>query len=469
MLDPAIYFKEDTVCAPSTPPGRGAISIVRLSGPDAMAACQTCFQSQGAPAWETPRKMVFGTIVDPVSRDVVDDALCVVFRAPASYTGEDMAEFHCHGSDAVVRRVLELLTQQGIRLAQPGEFTFRAVRNGKMDLAQAEAVATLIDSHSQLARAISIRMLEGAFSRELAALKDALIDVLCELETQIEFPEDAEEEETFGDVENKTRSLIQTVQALRQRAIREQRFEQGIIAVLAGKPNVGKSSLFNRLLGRERAIVTPHPGTTRDSIEGTIELAGRPVTLVDTAGLRETQEEIEAIGVKRSQELLSTSHLVLYVMEAGKEPVAEELHVLQDILREDAGVRVILVANKSDLSQETSIPAAMKDHPNVILVATAATEEEGVRSLVECLEREVANLVPAEADSSFLINARQEQVLQRLSRHLEMAGRLIEDRTPMELPAEELRGALHSVAELDGSGIAPNIMNLIFSRFCIGK
>ncbi|MBN2325846.1 MAG: tRNA uridine-5-carboxymethylaminomethyl(34) synthesis GTPase MnmE [Candidatus Omnitrophica bacterium] len=469
MIDARIYFREDTIAAPSTPSGRGAIAVIRISGPEAVSLCQRMFHARGSKPGEAPRRMVYGAIIDPRDGDIVDDALCAAFPGPHSYTGEDMAEFHCHGSEAVLRKTLEILFREGARPAEPGEFTFRAVRNGKMDLTQAEAVGSLIESRSQLARTLSLRMLEGAFSRDLAALKEELISALVEVETQLEFPDEAMEERLGSELQAKMDDLLRHSQALQKRAVRERRFEQGIVTVIAGRPNVGKSSLFNRLLGRERAIVTPHPGTTRDSIEGTIELAGRPITLIDTAGLRETQEEIESIGIRRSEELLSASHIVLFVFEAG-EGLTPDDRVLLDRLRSHSNQsRIILTANKSDLPpihSDFSFPAM--DYPwPVIKISTV--NEEGVHSLISLLEKEVADLIPAETDSAYLVNARQERVLVRLMERLQNAAQFIREQSPLELPAEDLRSALHDIAELDGSGMAPDIMTTIFSRFCIGK
>jgi tRNA modification GTPase len=469
MQDAIIYLKEDTIVALSTPSGRGAIAVIRLSGPEAIPVTEKVFTSRSGNGLSTPRMMVHGYVRDPGNDERIDDVLCVGFRAPSSYTGEDMCELHCHSSEAVIRRVLHLFHEKGIRLAEPGEFTFRAVRNGKLDLAQAEAISSLIDSRSQMARALSMRMLEGAFSKNLAIVKDRIIEILCEIETQIEFPDDAEDDTIGKHLSAKALVILEDVRTLQTRAVREQRFEQGVVVVLAGRPNVGKSSLFNRLLGRERAIVTPHPGTTRDSIEGTIELAGRPVTLIDTAGLRETQEEIEAIGVKRSQELLSTSHLILYVVEAGANPSLEDQAILEDIIKKDRQGRLILVKNKTDLLQGQPGWPSVPDYPNVISIMASAEEDGGIESLLTCLETEICEMVPADAESSFLINTRQDQVLGDLVRHIEQGVNLLSETAPLEMSAEEFRGGLRSIAKLDGTGIVPNIMHTIFGRFCIGK
>ncbi|MGC9326334.1 MAG: tRNA uridine-5-carboxymethylaminomethyl(34) synthesis GTPase MnmE [Candidatus Hinthialibacter sp.] len=469
MTNAQIYFREDTIAAPSTPSGRGAIAVIRISGPEAISLCQSMFKTRGSTPGEDPRRLIYGAIIDPQNGETVDDALCAAFPGPRSYTGEDMVEFHCHGSEAVLRKTLEILYRQGARPAEPGEFTFRAVRHGKMDLAQAEAVGLLIESRSQLARTLSLRMLEGAFSRDLAALKEKLISALVEVETQLEFPDEAMEERLGSELQSKADDLQRLAQALQKRAVRERRFDQGIVTVIAGRPNVGKSSLFNRLLGRERAIVTPHPGTTRDSIEGIIELAGRPITLIDTAGLRETQEEIESIGVRRSEELLSASHIVLFVFEAC-EGLTPDDRVLLDRLRKNSShSRIVLSANKCDLlANPPDFQNPSMDYPwPVIKISTL--KEEGVHSLISLLEHEAADLIPAETDSAYLVNARQERVLVQLMEHLQNAAQFIREQSPLELPAEDLRSALHDIAELDGSRIAPDIMTTIFSRFCIGK
>ncbi|MBZ0258964.1 tRNA uridine-5-carboxymethylaminomethyl(34) synthesis GTPase MnmE [bacterium] len=461
MVDAGLYLKEDIIAALSTAPGRGAVAVVRVTGRGAIELTRRVFQPKSG-SLDQPRLMVFGRIIDPQSGETVDEALCAAFHAPRSYTGENLTEIHCHGGEAVVRRVLELLYREGARPAEPGEFTFRAVCNGKMDLSQAEAVGTLIESRSQLARSLSLRMLEGAFSNALADLRENVTQTMVELETQLEFPDEAMEEDLGRELKAQVGIIVSQADALQHRAVREQRFEQGVIVVLAGQPNVGKSSLFNRLLGRERAIVTPHAGTTRDSIEGAIELQGRPVTLIDTAGLRETHEEIEAIGVERSRELLTTSHIVLLVFDASKGLQPEDKRLLSDIQQRDGEAQVILVANKSDLGGEI----IETDAP---MVRASAVQESGVDDLLNRLQSEVEALVPADADSAFLIGERQARLLAQIASRLHESQRLIEDQVPLEAVAEELRAVLHDIAELDGSGLAPDIMTTIFSRFCIGK
>ena len=466
MNDARIYLREDTIAAPSTPSGRGAIAIIRISGPDAITLCSSIFSPVSGSLSRSSREMIYGRLLDPSNREHVDDVLCASFPAPRSYTGENMAEIYCHGSEAVIRKTLKILYRDGARPAEPGEFTFRAVRNGKMDLAQAEAVSSLIDSRTQLARSLSLRMLEGAFSKDLVALKEELISTLVEIETQLEFPDEASEEKLDSNIQDKMTVLMQHAESLQKRAVRERRFEQGIAAVIAGRPNVGKSSLFNRLLGRERAIVTPHPGTTRDSIEGTIELEGRPVTLIDTAGLRETQEEIEAIGIQRSQELLSTSHIIIFVCDSGDGLTKQDIVLLNQLKDDPSQSKTIVTMNKCDLHPEYNPDESATDWT---IVKASSIDETGINELMGMLEHEVKNLIPADTDSAYLISARQERILSQLQDNLNNADQFIQQETPLELPAEDLRAALKNISELDGSGTTPDIMSTIFSRFCIGK
>jgi len=469
MTDTRIYLREDTIAAPSTPPGKGAVAVIRVSGPDAIALCERIFRSRGPRLSDHPRRMMYGTLEDPATREPVDNGLCVVFPAPRSYTGENMAEIHTHGSEAVVRQLLEILYREGARPAEPGEFTFRAVRNGKLDLAQAEGVANLIESRTRLARAMSLRVLEGEFSRDLARIKDAVVSALVEIETQIEFPGEAEDEAVGHQLRERMQAIQAQAEVLRRRWVREQRFAQGIVVVLAGRPNVGKSSLFNRLLGRERAIVTPHPGTTRDSLEGTIELQGRPVTLVDTAGLRETREEIEAIGVRRSRELLSTSHIVLYICEAAGGLVEEDRAVLKELKNRSRETRVVIVINKCDIAGKAWMPPVLDSINDTPVARASAVAEGGADELLAVLEREVARLLPGEADSAYLVSARQENLLSTLVERTAQASLLSKNNSPLELAAVDLRAALQAIAELDGAHTAPDILETIFSRFCIGK
>jgi tRNA modification GTPase len=464
MNESTLYLREDTIAALSTAQGLGAVAVIRISGNTALDVASTIFQPMGKSSLNNPRVCCHGTIIDPDTNETIDDVLCTAFHAPSSYTGEHVVEINCHGSPAVVRKIIEMLYQHGARPAEPGEFTFRAVHNGKMDVAQAEGVAALIESRSQLARSLSLRMLEGVFSSDLQKLKEDTVSVLVEIETQIEFPDDSMEESICQNLEERTQQLFDQIQHIQKNAVRQQRFEQGIITVLAGKPNVGKSSLFNRLLGKERAIVTPHPGTTRDSIEGTIELQGCPVTLVDTAGLRETQEEIEAIGIERSKQLLTTSHIILFVFEAADGITPKEQQLLDEIAAESKNSHLILVANKKDqLSNKVDITTDLK------LIYTSATAENGMNELIETLEETVQTMIPAEGENSYMITNRQERILDECTQTLSRIAEWMKDRQPMELLAEELHTVLGHIAKLDGTGITPDIMGTIFSTFCIGK
>lgn len=466
MNNATLYLREDTIAALSSAQGTGAVALIRISGINAITITQKLFHPYGKTGLDQPRYSCFGKIFDPDSQQHIDDVLCTAFSAPHSYTGENTVEINCHGSQAVVRRILELLFQQGARPAEPGEFTFRAVCNGKMDVTQAEGVAALIESRSQLARSLSLRMVEGAFSADLQSLKNDVVSVLVEVETQIEFPDDSMEESICLNLEERADSLYQQILRIQKNAVRQQRFEQGIITVLAGKPNVGKSSLFNRLLGKERAIVTPHPGTTRDSIEGTIELHGCPVTLIDTAGLRETQEEIEAIGIARSKQLLTTSHIILFIFEASEGISPQEQHLLNEIVSQTNQSHLILVANKKDqLSENRQIPLNAKHK----LVFSSATEKDGLDELIQTLEETVQMMIPAEGGNAYMITSRQERILQQSTDTLEQISIWMKERQPMELIAEELHVVLKHIAELDGTGITPDIMGTIFSTFCIGK
>ncbi|MEW6236925.1 MAG: tRNA uridine-5-carboxymethylaminomethyl(34) synthesis GTPase MnmE [Candidatus Omnitrophota bacterium] len=464
-----IFLREDTIAAVATPPGRGAIAVIRLSGPRAISIGQCLFQSKGKSLTQHPRLMIHGAIVDPETQEIADEVLAAVFPAPHSYTGEEMMEIYCHGGEVVVRKILELLHRQGARFAEPGEFTFRAVRNGKMDLAQAEAVNSLIESRSQLARALSLRMLEGAFSKELGEVKEQLIAILAEVETQIEFPDDAVEAPAGSAMKSGLRLLWERIADLKRRSIREQRFQEGIAAVLAGKPNVGKSSLFNALLGRERAIVTPHPGTTRDSIEGVVELDGKPLTLIDTAGLRETQEEIEAIGVQRSLRLLNSSPIVLYIYDASQGLAPDDRRILDELRKSNEQAGVILVANKYDLLKDKAISSLEDEDWTWPVISASAIKEGGIDALIVQLEKETANRFPAEAGSAYLVNARQESLMSRMEERIRQAFLFLEEASPLEIIAEELRLALQELAELDGSYSTPDIIEIVFSRFCIGK
>jgi len=451
MADTFDYFREDTIAALSTPAGRGAIAVIRISGPDTFRLIEELCP--------TLRRKPREASLTPLQADteMIDEVLVTCFPGPRSYTGEDVAEVSCHGGRAIVQAILGELTRRGARLAGPGEFTFRAVRNGKLDLIRAQAVCDLIDAASERLRRAAFTSFRGELSDRLSRLEEALVDVAVRVEAGIEFPDDVVEQETAVPLDE-LRGVLESIRRIRKSAFRSRLLNEGLRLVLLGRPNVGKSSLFNRLVGRERAIVSPHPGTTRDTIEAVVDIAGVPVVLVDTAGLQDQPGEIEALGIERTHEATSDSDGLLLVAEATQPLDEAEKQVVESSKRS-----VLTVLNKSDL-----VPQARFSNAEDAIRVSALTGQ-GVDELHQALENWVEGLLPQRQDEpQAILSVFQEEQFRAMEQSLEQATRGFERDEP-EIAAEEIRNALACIGRLRGTDLTPDIMGRIFSRFCVGK
>jgi len=449
----------DTIAAIATPPGRGGVGIVRVSG----AAAPTIGRALAGRELP-PRTATVATFRDAAGRRL-DQGLALVFAAPASYTGEHVLELHGHGSPAALRLVLARCIELGARLAEPGEFTRRAFMNGKLDLAQAESVADLIDAATATAARAAARSLSGEFSREVHALVDALVGLRMFVEATLDFPEDDIGFVEAADARGRAKALLARLDGLLARAGAGARLNAGLTVVLIGRPNVGKSSLLNRLVRDEAAIVTPIPGTTRDTIERAIEIGGIPLTVVDTAGLRETADEVERIGIARTWSAVERADLALVLVDARE--AGDALHDEDRTLlgRLPAALPRIVVHNKADLA---GLAAHTESRAGAAHVWLSALTGEGV----EGLEREVmaAAGVDAGTEDVFIARERHVAALREARAHLAGAFALIgEARPPLELFAEELRESQQALSSITGEFSADDLLGVIFSRFCIGK
>ncbi|HSO73625.1 MAG TPA: tRNA uridine-5-carboxymethylaminomethyl(34) synthesis GTPase MnmE, partial [Blastocatellia bacterium] len=351
-------YSDDTIAAISTPPGRGGIGVIRLSGPTSLDIAALLFRSERlspqssalspsdlSPSLLEPNRAVFGHIVDPASSEPIDEVVLTCFKAPRSYTGEDVVELSCHGSPVILRRVLELVTARGARIAEPGEFTFRAFLNKRIDLAQAQAVRDVINAQTEYQARVAIRQLDGALSKRLTPLKEAVVEVIVHLESSVEFVEDDISPEASAALSDK---LERTVEGLRGIAASFSfgRFvKEGFDLAIVGRPNVGKSSVFNRLIGSDRAIVTELPGTTRDALYESTSISGVPVRLIDTAGIRETIDIVETIGISRSRSAIADADISLLVLDASRQLEQDDVDLLDFVPETDR----IIALNKTDL------------------------------------------------------------------------------------------------------------------------
>ncbi|MEO7317830.1 MAG: tRNA uridine-5-carboxymethylaminomethyl(34) synthesis GTPase MnmE [Chthoniobacteraceae bacterium] len=444
----------DTIAAISTPFGEGAIALLRLSGGRAVEIADAVFQSKIFAANLAPRIAQFGTIFDGERK--LDEVLLTMFPAPASYTGEDVVEIACHGGVLISRRILELLLRKGARSAEPGEFTQRAYLNGKMDLTQAEAVMDLIGAQTDLALRAATEQLEGRLGERLRELRDGIIEVLAHVEAYIDFPDEDIDPATGDGLLAKIDAVRTGASALLATARPGKILREGVRTVIYGAPNVGKSSLLNLLLGYERAIVSARPGTTRDVIEEVIDLRGIPLRLVDTAGVRESEDEIEREGMARTRRQVERADLVLHVVDASAE-ISDFRFQISDL-----ETRTLLVLNKHDLGEHA-------DWSGVEGVRISCLKNEGIQQLDEAIVAKISGGDAAQRDWSVAINARHEAALQTGLRFADAAREAFVGGLSPEFVAEELRASLSAVGDILGRVDHEEVLGKIFSTFCIGK
>ncbi|MGB8168920.1 MAG: tRNA uridine-5-carboxymethylaminomethyl(34) synthesis GTPase MnmE [Chthoniobacteraceae bacterium] len=440
----------DTIAAISTPFGEGAIAVLRLSGSRAVELADAAFRSKVRAAELMPRVQQFGAIFD--GGEKLDDVLLTVFRAPASYTGEDVVEIAGHGGVLVSRRILELLLRSGARAALPGEFTQRAYLNGKMDLTQAEAVMDLITAQTDLALRAATEQLEGRLGERIRDLKELLLELLAHVEAFIDFPDEDIDPDTGEALLRKLDAARAEIDALLATADRGKVLREGVRTVIYGAPNVGKSSLLNLLLGHERAIVSAKPGTTRDVIEEVINLRGIPLRLIDTAGVRESDDEIEQAGIERTRKQVERADLVLHVVDSAEAQAPDA----------EWQARSVLVLNKIDLGE----------HPNwqgVEAVRMSCLSGEGIDALADTIVARVTGGQAAHRDWSLAINARHQSCLENARQLADAARQALNTGLSPEFVAEELRGALDAVGDVVGKADSEDVLGKIFSTFCIGK
>ena len=444
----------DTIAAISTPLGEGAIAVLRMSGPRAVEIAGEVFRAKTPAGAAAARVQQLGAVFDGGRK--MDDVLLTVFRAPHSYTGEDVVEIACHGGVLMTRRILELLLKCGARSAEPGEFTQRAYLSGKMDLTQAEAVMDLITAQTDLALRAAGEQLEGRLGERIRVLREWLVELLAHVEAYIDFPEDDIDPDTGDALRAKLDTVRAETEALLATAGQGRVLREGVRTVIYGAPNVGKSSLLNLLLGYERAIVSARPGTTRDVIEEVISLRGYPLRLVDTAGIRESSDEIEIEGMARTRRQVERADLVLEVADASVANAGCEMRNA-----EWAG-KTLLILNKSDLGEHGS-------WGGVEAVRISCLKNDGIARLEEAIIERITGGQAAHRDWSVAINARHHACLAKARDYSDAAHRALGEGLSPEFIAEELRGALDAVGEVVGKADSEEILGKIFSTFCIGK
>ena len=461
----------ETIAAIATAivPQQGSIGIVRVSGENAIAIARTLFYAPGKQEWATHR-ILYGYVRHPSSQELVDEALLLPMHSPRSFTREDLVEFHCHGGIMPVQQVLQLCLEQGARLAQPGEFTLRAFLNGRIDLTQAESVAELIGAKSSTAAKIALGGLQGKLAQPIQNLRRTCVDILAEVEARIDFEDDLPPLDE-GEVRHNLEQVLEEVTAILGTADRGQLLREGLKVAILGRPNVGKSSLLNAWSKSDRAIVTHLPGTTRDVVESELVVRGIPVTVMDTAGMRETGDIVEKMGVERSRHVAKEADLVLLTIDATAGWTSEDEIIYQQIKRDPSStVRemepLILVINKIDLATVESV----KYPPEIErTVATAAAQGKGIEDLETAILQFVQSGNLHAANIDLAINQRQAAALTRAKIALERVQETIQNQLPLDFWTIDLRSAIISLGEITGEGVTELVLERIFSRFCIGK
>lgn len=464
----------DTIVALSTPPGAGALAVVRLSGPEAVAITQALFSKKNL-AGQPGHTLHYGTLRDPATGQILDEVVAALYRAPRSYTREDVVELSGHGSDFIVRQILAALLRQGARLAEAGEFTKRAFLNGALDLAQAEAVADLIAADSTLSHQVALNQLRGGFSDELRDLRGQLIKFAALLELELDF---GEEDVEFADRTGLTR-LLTEVQGVVKRLLRS--FElgnvikNGITTVIAGRPNAGKSTLLNALLREERAIVSAIPGTTRDFIEDEVSINGLRFRFVDTAGLRDNPaDEVEAIGVQRTRQRIGQAALLLYLFDLTNMTPAEVQADLAEFTAAHPKLPVLLVGNKQDAATAAQLATLVRlkaqNSELKTLIFISAGQRQGLEELQEALLTQVRGAGLATTGTATIVtNVRHARALEAAAGHLAAVQQGLATGRGTELLAADLRHALAALGEITGDISTDDLLTSIFTQFCIGK
>ncbi|MEA5488880.1 MULTISPECIES: tRNA uridine-5-carboxymethylaminomethyl(34) synthesis GTPase MnmE [Pseudanabaena] len=463
----------ETIAAIATAisPQQGSVGIVRLSGDRAVAIAQQLFHAGGKQVWESHR-ILYGYVKHPVSETIVDESLLLLMKAPRSFTREDVVEFHCHGGIMAVQQVLNLCLEQGARLAEAGEFSLRAFLNGRIDLTQAESINDLVGAKSAQAAQSAIASLRGKLAQSLKYLRGKCLNVLTEIEARIDFEDDLPPLDVEW-VKAEVKTVSQESQQILATADRGELLRTGLKVAIVGRPNVGKSSLLNAWSRSDRAIVTDLPGTTRDVVDSQLVVGGIPIQVLDTAGIRETEDIVEKIGVERSRQAAQSADLVLMVIDASVGWSEKDLEIYETVRDRP----VILVVNKIDLVPCPSEQEALTPSPSpmgrgeqeILIVKTAASQQQGIEDLEAAILRCIHQDAIAAANIDVAINQRQKACLLRVVQSLANVQITIADQLPLDFWTIDLRDAISAIGEITGEEVTESVLDQIFSRFCIGK
>lgn len=455
----------DTIAAISTPPGEGAISIVRMSGEEAVSIAQKVFSGKDLTQAKS-HTINYGHIVDPKTHEEIDEVMVSLMLAPKTFTREDVVEINCHGGIVATNRILQLLLVNGARLAEPGEFTKRAFLHGRIDLTQAESVMDLIRAKTDRSMKIALNQLDGNLSHLIDSLRKDILDVLAQVEVNIDYPEyDDVEEMTTKLLREKAIEIKQRIEQLLKTASQGKIMREGLATALVGRPNVGKSSLLNHLLHEDKAIVTDVAGTTRDVIEEYVNVSGVPLKLIDTAGIRETDDKVEKIGVERSKKAIEQSDLVLLVLNAAESLTKEDL----ELIRLTNDKKRIIILNKTDLEEKLDRKELAKISENAPVYATSILKNEGVEALEEAIFKLFFNGIENSQSTVMVTNARHIALLKKAQNSLDSVLEGISSGMPVDLVQIDMTEAWNLLGEITGESYEDELLDQLFSQFCLGK
>ena len=456
---------EDTIAAVATAYGEGGIGIIRISGENALPILQEVFEFYGDADTFVSRRMTYGRIIDKENNQLIDEVLAVYMKGPKTYTAEDVVEINCHGSMVSLRKTLALVLRKGARLAEPGEFTKRAFLNGRLDLSQAEAVIDLIKAKTDRSFDIAVSQLEGELSGRVGAIREKLLDVLVNITVNIDYPDEDIEELTYVELKKNISEINDMIRILTSSASAGRMIREGIRVAIVGKPNVGKSSLMNGLLRESRAIVTDMPGTTRDTIEEAISIKNIPVYLTDTAGIRETTDTIEQIGIEKTKEAFNSADFIIFILDGSEELTEEDRLIMEYIGERNA----LVLINKNDLGQKIDAHEIRDAMPGVRVIQTSLIKGEGITEIEDTIEELVYGGRISQKESLMVNNVRHIELLNRAADSLRDAYNMADAGEALDFIEVDVKNAYELLGEITGETVSDDIINEVFSRFCLGK
>ena len=456
---------EDTIAAVATAYGEGGIGIIRISGEKALSILEEVFEFAGETSQIVNRRMTYGRIVDRENEQIIDEVLAIYMKGPKTYTAEDVVEINCHGSMVSLRKTLALVLRKGARLAEPGEFTKRAFLNGRLDLSQAEAVIDIIKAKTDRSFDVAMSQLEGALSLRVTEIRQKLLDLLVDITVNIDYPDEDIEELTYDKIEENILLIGEMIEKLLSTADTGRMIREGIRVAIVGKPNVGKSSLMNSLLRETRAIVTEIPGTTRDTIEEAISIRNIPVYLVDTAGIRETSDEVERLGIERSKAAFNEADFIIFIMD-GSSAISDEDRERASYL--DGRDSVVLI-NKNDLERGFTNDDVRELVNDPVIIETSLINNEGIEEIENHIEELVYGGELSQHDSTMVNNVRHIELLKQSRDSLRDAMEMTLAREALDFIEVDVRNAYDLLGEITGETVSDDIINEVFARFCLGK